>query len=68
MIITQEHIKLFNNVGKNRDKTSPLVTRVLLLKAEGMTHEQISSALEISKSYVSYIISAVRKAANNAAK
>lgn len=67
MIITQEHIKLFNNVGK-RDKTSPLVTRVLLLKAEGMTHEQISSALEISKSYVSYIISAVRKAANNAAK
>lgn len=67
MIITQEHIKLLNNVGK-RDKTSPLVTRVLLLKAEGMTHEQISSALEISKSYVSYIISAVRKAANNAVK
>lgn len=62
MIITPEHIELLKTAEQKRS-TSSLVTRVLLLKAEGKSHTEIADVIGISKSYVNHMITQTRKAA-----
>lgn len=61
MIITPEHIELLKT-AEQKCSTSSLVTRVLLLKAEGKSHAEIADVIGISKSYVNHIITQTRKA------
>lgn len=59
MKLSDEQKRLLDQLPKLPE--SDLVTEILRLKVEGLTHQQIADELKISKSYVNQLSSRARK-------